>query len=337
VAFIDLLKALSPIDWARSSASTAAKSGWYEACVKLSADELAHRAGGSLPQFALKPMLGAGLAGQGCALCLHRMAPEQRSTDWQPGLNMPPAELDTLIDLLLSSRPGRSDGWLTVTFDDGYADSAEYLRTRATRFPQVEFLFFVCPEKLEHRAGFRWDLAEEAMKRGTPRSEAVALVDAPVDLATENSRADLEALGRLPDYQLSTVEEARALTTFPNITLGNHTNLHLSAVKLADEVVRGDYQRSTQAFSRLFGAQTHFAFPYGTPQHHFAPRHVEMLRALGDFAIWTTEARPYPLHERGPRAVLPRFPVNGERSAHELAGWIAARSLDFRVRGRRRA
>jgi hypothetical protein len=31
--------------------------------------------------------------------------------------------------------------------------------------------------------------------------------------------------------------------------------------------------------------------------------------------------------------VLPRFPVDGRQDAASLAGWIAARSLDFRVRG----
>ena len=60
-----------------------------------------------------------------------------------------------------------------------------------------------------------------------------------------------------------------------------------------------------------------------------------MLKKLGDFTIWTTEARPFQLSERRPGGVLPRFPVDGQRNARQLAGWIAARSLDFRVRGPR--
>ena len=117
--------------------------------------------------------------------------------------------------------------------------------------------------------------------------------------------------------------------------LGNHTSLHRSPAKSADEVVKADFERSTAAFTRLFGTPRHFAFPYGTPRYHFAQRHVDWLRALGDFPIWTTEARPYRLGERGAKAVLPRFPVDGTKDAHTLAGWIAARSLDFRVRGTR--
>lgn len=302
-----------------------------------SPDELALRAGGSLRPFALRQLLRVALEGYGVSLCLHRVLPTTRPTDWQPGLNMPPAELDRLIELLVWSQPGRADRWLSITFDDGYADSAAYIRSRAPSFPEVDFTFFVCPGKLEARAGFRWDLAEEAMKAGQPREAAVALTGAPVEVSTENERAELRAVAALPDYALATVDEARELTRLPNVQLGNHTNLHLSAMQLPDTTVRDDYAGSKAQFERLFGPLQTFAFPYGTPVHHFGPRHVELLHELGQFEIWTTEARPYQPWERKPGAVLPRFPVDGSRSASELAGWIAARSMDFRVRGKKRA
>ena len=295
------------------------------------------RAGGKLTPGALRQLLRVAVDGFGVSLCLHRMLPKTRATDWQTGLNMPPAELDRLIELLVWSQPGRTDRWLSVTFDDGYADSAEYIRSRAPNFPEVEFTFFVCPGKLEARSGFRWDLAEEAMKQGASREEAVRLTEATVDGATENERAELKDLAKRMEYPLATVEETQALLRFENVRLGNHTNLHLSANRLADAVVQGDYATSKAQFERLFGEMKTFAFPYGTPVHHFSSKHVEMLRALGQFEIWTTEARPYRVEERKPGAVLPRFPVNGSRSAMELAGWIAARSMDFRVRGKKRA
>ncbi len=265
------------------------------------------------------------------------MVPVTRASDWQPGLNMPPAELDKLLELLVWSQPGRRDRWLTVSFDDGYADSADYIRTRAPNFPEVDFTFFVCPGKLEARTGFRWDLAEEALKAGHARPVAVALTEAQVDAEQENAREDLRELATKRDYALATVEATKALLRFSNVQLGNHTNLHLSAARLPDDVVRSDYASSKEQFERLFGPMQQFAFPYGTPVHHFAQRHVDMLRALGQFEIWTTEARPYRPDERKPGAVLPRFPVDGSRRASELAGWIAARALDFRVRGKKRA
>ena len=260
---------------------------------------------------------------------MHRVAARPRGSDWQKGLSMPAHELDELIELLLTAGPAR----LSVTFDDGYRDAAGYLRSRAPRFPSVDFTNFICPEKVEARAGFRWDLVEESLKRQEPRDAALALLRAPTDVAKENSRPELRALTGIEDYALSTVDELKELTATPNVRLGNHTSLHLSSTNSPDDVVKADFERSTATFTRLFGAPTQFAFPFGTPRFHFQQRHVDWLRALGDFPIWTTEARPYRLVEFGTRAVLPRFPVDGSKDATTLAGWIAVRSLDFRARG----
>lgn len=289
-------------------------------------DELAGLAGRWLPGPARRALLGGALHGLGACLCLHRIAARPRPTDWQPGLSMPGPELDALIELLLTSRPGPKRDWLRITFDDGYRDAGEYLRTRAPRFPEVQFDFFICPEKTITRAGFRWDLVEQ-------RDRELTLLDTPADVEAENRRPELRALAEHPDYALCTIDELRELARIPNVTLGNHTSLHLSSAKFPDEVIKADFERSTAAFTKHFGAPQQFAFPYGTPRHHFAQRHVDWLRALGSFPIWTTEARPYRLDELRPGGVLPRFPVDGRLDAQSLAGWIAARSFAFRARG----
>src|SRR5205814_921273 len=131
--------------------------------------------------------------GLGVSLCLHRIAPRPRPTDWQAGLSIPAHELDALIELLLEAKPAR----LSVTFDDGYREVATWLAARAPRFPQVDFTFFVCPEKIETRAGFRWDLVEEALKAGLDRR--AELLAEPVDLRRENERRELRSLTELPD------------------------------------------------------------------------------------------------------------------------------------------
>ena len=139
--------------------------------LRLKPDAIASWAGAHLPKPALIALLRASLGDFALSLCLHRMAERGRASDWQPGLNMPSAELDSLIDLLLASRTG--DGrWLTVSFDDGYEDSARFIASRSPKYPGVDFMFFVCPEKLETRAGFRWDLAEEAMSEADQRRSA---------------------------------------------------------------------------------------------------------------------------------------------------------------------
>lgn len=250
---------------------------------------------------------------------------------------MPAEEIDKLIHLLLRARPRATSPWLSVTFDDGYQDAADYIRTRASRFPQVEFIFFVCPEKAHKQAGFRWDLVEESLRAGTPKAQALSLMTENTVVESENSRPDLLGLAKQP-YSLCTVDELKSLQKFPNVSLGNHTNLHLSSARTDDVVIGRDFSQSTADFEKLLGAQKHFAFPFGTPGHHFAQRHVDWLRALGDFTIWTTEARPYLVTEREtPHAVLPRFPVNGRKSAAALAGWVAARCLLWRWRSRNRA
>lgn len=284
-------------------------------------------AGRWLPGPALGALLTGALQGLGVSLCMHRIAARPRPTDWQPGLSMPAPEVDELIERLLAARPAR----LSVTFDDGYRDVAAYLRSRAAKYPEVDFVFFICPEKAEQQTGFRWDLVEESIKSGVDRRDE--LLKAPADVLHENERPELRALAGLEDYALCTVDELKALEKLPNVRLGNHTSLHLSAANTPDDVVKADFERSTATFIRLFGKQTEFAFPFGTPQHHFQQRHVDWLRALGDFPIWTTEARPYRMEELRPGGVLPRFPIDGLKDARTLAGWIAARALDFRARG----
>jgi hypothetical protein len=298
-----------------------------------SPDALASKAGQMLPAPVRRVVLGRALDGVELSLCLHRVLPSPRATDWQSGLSIPAPVLEALIDELLRARSGSPGGWLSVTFDDGYRDAGEWLLVNAPRFPDVDFVFFICPEKTEARTGFRWDLVEERLKSGTPRDEAIGLMAPVPDVLTENLRPELQALPALPEYPLTAVDELRALQELPNVKLGNHTNLHLSSTRFPDEVVKADFERSTAHFEKLFGPLEHFAFPFGTPKHHFAQRHVQWLRALGKFPIWTTESRPFRPAEKGPSAVLPRFPVDGRQDAASLAGWIAARSLDFRVRG----
>jgi peptidoglycan/xylan/chitin deacetylase (PgdA/CDA1 family) len=301
---------------------------------RLTPDELARRAGAALPAPLLEATLGAALAGLGASLCLHRVGP-RRPTDWQSGLSIEAATLDALTELLLRRRPGSAAGWLSLSFDDGYADAVEYVRTRAPRFPSVDFFLFVCPRKLERRAGFRWDLVERLLAAGTPRHEALARLDDAFSTAEENERPELRGLADDPAFALATVEELRDLARLPNVHLGNHTNLHASPRRLPDDVAARDYRESRADFERLFGPQRHFAFPFGSPRHHVEARQADLARATGPCELWSTEARPYRLEERRPGAVLPRFPVDGSKTASELAGWIAARALDFRLRRRR--
>lgn len=277
-------------------------------------------------------MLSAALGDLCAALCLHRVG-EAPEGAFLPQMTMPEEELDELVELLVGSRRA-SDRWLSVTFDDGYADSVEYVASRAERFPEVEFLVFACPEKAERRAGFRWDLVDRDVRRGRKLEEAwYAYMDEPRDVLAENSRAELRALAALPDYRLATLDELRAIARLPNVELGNHTNCHFKASELSPDQFVVDVERSEADFARLFGASNHFAFPYGWPL--FDASHVAALSARTRGLVWSTTRRPYRASEREARALLPRFPVDGRWGARGAAAWIAGRAAAFRARGAR--
>jgi hypothetical protein len=243
------------------------------------------------------------LAGRSAALCFHRIG-EPRGK-----LRMPAEEIDRLIQFVLAAAGG-----LTVSFDDGYRESAEYVLQRAPEFPQVEWLYFVCPEKLELRAGYRWDVPGSAQ-------------DAPVDLAGENRREDLRAAGR----DLAGIEEVLRVQRLPNASLGNHTNVHFRPALMREDQFAEECARSKRHFERLFGPQRHFAFPFGVPGVDFGPEHMDELRALGDFLVWSTEPRPFQPRERRPGTPLPRFAVDGSRTWKETAAHIALHAVRTRL------
>ena len=232
------------------------------------------------------------LDGLDLALCLHRVG--DRPHDW---LSIGSRELDALIELLRAARGASTAGHLTVTFDDGYDDAAEYVATRAPRYPDIEWLFFICPKPAEERGSFSWD---------APRARGC---------------------------ELATLEHLRGLARLPNVSLGNHTNSHQRPNDLSDAELDFEYRKSVDDFERLFGEQQHFAFPFGSPGLQFSHRHVAKMRELRPSVIWSTERRPYLAAECRPGAVLPRFAINGNWTHRQTAVWISMLALKFRCLG----
>jgi peptidoglycan/xylan/chitin deacetylase (PgdA/CDA1 family) len=302
------------------------------AAMKLNWDGLLVLLGRWTPKLLLKHLLRVVLGNSQVALCLHRAIPNARVSHWKPDLSCAPEQIDSLIDLLLSTRKD-CERWLTVTFDDGYADAARYVESRAVRYPFVEFLLFVCPEKVERRAGFRWDLVEKRVNEGEPFQAVAGYLKQELDLDAENRRPELLEVGADPHYTLAGVEQLRSLARFPNVAVGNHTDCHFPVQRLSREQVEEEFARSAKNFIRLFGPSRHFAFPFGTPEAFFDASHVARLRSQGDFLIWSTEARPYAVEERAPRAVLPRLVVHGTWGIKGVAMWIVAQAARFRLFG----
>jgi hypothetical protein len=278
-----------------------------------------------LPPSILRLALGRALFGTELSLCLHRIRFEggPDSAVWETMIDA--AELDELLEILLAARPNAGK-WLTICFDDGYADAGRYIESRAPRFPTVTWLLFVCPEKLVKRAGFRWDLP-----KGAPGSDVFG---PPLDVRAENDRTDLRALGDRADCRLMTVEECRRVVLQPNVFLGNHTNCHFRQALLTLEDSRYDVEKSRREFEDLFGPTEHFAFPFGTPGLEFGDSHVGLARDCGYTRVWSTEPRPF-YSEEGSTGALPRYPIFGTWPAAKNALLILMQALKWRWRGRK--
>jgi len=235
--------------------------------------------------------------------------------------------LDALITLLLSACPRNEDGWLTISFDDGYRDAAEYVTSRCSRWPSVRWLVFVCPRKLAARAGFRWDLPEGAANRD-PFAGAY-------DVSAENLRSDLRGLADAPECQLASVEECRRLAELSGVTLGNHTNCHFRQTGLSLADARQDLLESKAEFEQLFGQTCEFAFPFGTPRSEFTEEHVALAGEAGYAHIWSTEPRPHATADLGSGRALPRIAIFGDWPMKKTAAYLALRALQYQVRSRR--
>jgi hypothetical protein len=275
----------------------------------------------SVPVPVMRVLLGRVLEGTHVAICLHRVDDGTRGASTAMETVIHPNELDALLGILTASRPSAASPWLMVCFDDGYADAAEYVESRLARFPEVKWFFFLCPEKLRKRAGFRWDLAE-----GSPGNDAP-----PFDVRGENDRADLRALGDRVDCRLMSIDECRKIAQHPNVVLGNHTNCHFKQTQIPLEDSRYDFETSQREFEELFGRTDHFAFPFGTPQKEFGEEHVKIAKGLGYKYVWSVDRRPYFPEEQG---VLPRYPIFGTWPATKTALAILLQAAKWRWRSR---
>jgi hypothetical protein len=267
------------------------------------------------------------------ALCFHRVDTKKRATDPQPELTVAPEILDRLLGFLTDSMPA-APAKLFFCFDDGYADAARYVAARALVHPSVQWLFFVCPEKTEKRAGFRWDLFEATSDGPKRRAKLESFLDADLDVNAENARPELRRLAQGDTFALATVQECSQLRSLKNVSLGNHTNCHFRLTALTTDQAEKELQRSTIDFERLWGSCRHFAFPFGAPLADFKAEHVRILNSAKPLLIWSTEQRPFRPEEMASGAVLPRLTVYQFGNVKAMILKICLRSTLFRRRMR---
>jgi peptidoglycan/xylan/chitin deacetylase (PgdA/CDA1 family) len=283
-----------------------------------------------LPGAAVRLLYRRATAGLGVAVCLHRAAGRARAADPAPEMTARPRAIDDFLDLVapMHARPNEP---LVMSFDDGYADAAEYVATRALRYPAVDWLFFLCPEKTEKQAGYRWDLYARRRREGERIGSYRAFLRDDLAIEHENDRGALRAVAAQPEYRLASLEQCRRLARLPNVTLGNHTDTHFELTLLSEAEVAKELMRSTIRFEGLFGRSLeHFAFPFGG-NGQVASSHVTYLRSLRNPVMWTTQGLPFAPANQIAGSVMPRFVFMGTWSPRANALWIAVQSLRHRI------
>lgn len=283
-----------------------------------------------VPSPALRSFYRRSTRGFGVAVCLHRVARRPEPGSPVPEMTTSPGAIDSFLRIVADCHDNRSAP-LVMCFDDGYADAIEYVGTRAPRYPDVDWMVFVCPEKAEKQAGFRWDLLAGRGRSLVVRPRLSRELSRALDPAGENDRPDLRAVALRPEYRLASVEQCRKLARLPNVTLGNHSNVHFRLTDLPVEEARRELARSSERFEKLFGRRaSDFAFPFGG-DGQVGVDHVASLRATDNPVMWTTQGLPFAPENRTAGSVLPRFVFLGNWSPRAMALWIAVQSVRQRV------
>lgn len=233
----------------------------------------------TVPGSMYRAMLKRAFSQKQIALCLHRVAKEYRATDPYPDNTFIEQDLIVFLDALYALVP---DTHLVITFDDGYHDATEFVSQYAGRYPKAAFILFVCPEKVIHRAGFRWDLYE------AEGGDFAAILKAEQSIAAENHRQDLRRVAADPRFQLSTAEQLRTVAGIDNVSLGNHSNCHFNFARLTEADWKRELELSFALFAELFGHTEHFAFPFGTPKIQFKTHQAQFIRDHYGVNVWST-------------------------------------------------
>lgn len=259
------------------------------------------------------------------ALCFHRVGDDAaRGRMLMPELCHDAHAVDELLGWL-----DEADGMVTMAFDDGYADAADFVMDRAPRHPHVRWQFFVCPQKTIDRYGFPWD-------DWLDRSDAGDVDEFLADWRTALTSGDAVALGQpggadREHARLATIDECQRLAELDNVDLGNHLDRHLPSSWLSPEELVAEIQRSHERFVEAFGPTDHIALPFGTMPYVTADNLRVALETFDGY-VWTIGSSPAVADER----VLPRFSMRStDGSAKATVLVIAIRLRLSRLRGRR--
>ena len=204
-----------------------------------------------------------------------------------------PASVPDLLTLPHDSRR------IAITFDDGYRDNLIHAAPILEEF-DFPAEFFVATAGLEQKYEFYWDLLEQWFPVGNkwnvelaPQTEdqkrylQECAIFHNLDASAREKRMELLAaeLGRPPvlreEKKFLTPEELTALAGKKNITIGAHTNHHVSLAHLTEDEARQEISDSKRILERLLSREIcSFSYPFGTLAD-FSIREEALLKEAG--------------------------------------------------------
>lgn len=271
-------------------------------------------------------------SGFSIAICLHRVSNERRQSDPYPPNTIETEKLDKIIKIISPFYENNTET-LTLTFDDGYQDSYDYIKKNAPMHPHIEWIFFVCPEKIEKQVGFRWDAYENLDPKEKSEISFSQFISRTNHDEKENEQSCLKRIAQMDAYKIASYDDCKALTEITNTKLGNHTNSHLKLTTFNRDNAKSELDNSFSLFNKLFQKAEHFAFPFGTPKREYTQQHVDIINQSNDVFLWSTFSAPYKSQERQRGKVLPRFAIFGTWSAKMILLIISLKTLGWKMKG----
>ncbi|NYE60117.1 peptidoglycan/xylan/chitin deacetylase (PgdA/CDA1 family) [Duganella sp. 1224] len=192
-----------------------------------------------------------------------------------------------------------------ITFDDGYADNAEYALPILHKHG-LSAAFFIASGYLDGGQMWNDDVIDHARQAGVgPRALDRLLLELkylPFEQRQRAARA--MAPPRRQELMLCS-PQVRALHA-AGMEIGAHTHRHPILSAMPDGEALADIQQGKTALESILQAPvTLFAYPNGKPGRDYQQRHIDMARALGFDAAFSTVAGS--AYDGSDLMQLPRF------------------------------
>ena len=235
------------------------------------------------------------LGGASLAICLHRITDSNEETTKSP-LTITTKTLEKILHSLNHVSQGHGAGEILVTFDDGYSETLEFIENKKHLFPNLSWIYFICPQKCARNENYVWDREETT---------------------------------------ISSLEKCLEASQKYSFKIGNHTNTHRAISTLSDKEIENEINDSIEILERYKIPHRDFAFPFGYPGVHFTDKQTKIIKRIYlnhgiNAKTWSTE--PYPFNNTNEKESIPRIPILGTETASSSLSKILMQSIKLKIK-----